>query len=201
MKILFQGDSVTDAGRTSVNGENLGRGYPLFVAGTLRSQYPDKGFEVVNRGISGDVVEGVRQRLDEIIPDNPSKIYLITGTNDLINEPELSAVGLWDRYEKLIKDIRDNLPGTTLYVQSMLPLNPKTKFYEGFNERAAELNKLIEAAHERYDYIYLDIASRLTDENGDLNAEYTTDGIHLSAAGYFVWAAELAKGSRMMTQF
>ena len=156
---------------------------------------------VVNRGISGDVVEGVRQRLDEIIPDNPSKIYLITGTNDLINEPELSAVGLWDRYEKLIKDIRDNLPGTTLYVQSMLPLNPKTKFYEGFNERAAELNKLIEAAHERYDYIYLDIASRLTDENGDLNAEYTTDGIHLSAAGYFVWAAELAKGSRMMTQF
>ena len=156
---------------------------------------------VVNRGISGDVVDGVHQRLDEIFPDDPSKIFLITGTNDLINEPELSAVGLWDRYEKLIKEIRDNLPGTKLYVQSMLPLNPKTKFYEGFNGRAAELNKLIEAAHERYDYTYLDIASRLSDENGDLKADYTTDGIHLSAAGYFVWAAELAKGSRMMTQF
>ena len=156
---------------------------------------------VINRGISGDVVDGVRQRIDEIVPDNPAKIYLITGTNDLINEPELPAIELWNRYEKLIKELRDQMPGTTLYVQSMLPLNPKTKFYEGFNEKAAEINKLLEAGRERYDYFYIDIASRMTDENGDLNANYTTDGIHLSAVGYFVWAAELAKGSRMMVKF
>lgn len=156
---------------------------------------------VVNRGISGDVIDGVRQRLDEVIPDRPSKIFLITGTNDLINEPELPAVEAWNRYEKLIKEIRDQLPGTALYVQSMLPLNPKTKFYEGFNSRAAEINKLIEAGKERYEYFYIDIASKLSDDKGDLDANYTTDGIHLSAAGYFVWSAELARGSRMMVQF
>ena len=152
---------------------------------------------IVNRGISGDVVDGVCQRLDEITPDNPTKIFLITGTNDFINDPEISAVKVWDRYEKLIKTIRQDMPKTRLYIQSTLPLNPKSKFYEGFNPRVAELNKLLEAGQDRYEYYYIDLASLLSDENGDLDEKYTTDGIHLSATGYFVWATELAKGMRM----
>jgi lysophospholipase L1-like esterase len=152
---------------------------------------------IINRGISGDVVDGVCQRLDEIIPDQPAKIFLITGTNDFINNPEKPAIEVWNSYEKLIQTIRKEMPDTKLYVQSTLPLNPKSKFYEGFNERAAELNKLLEAGGDRYNYYYLDIASLLSDENGDLAEMNTTDGIHLSAIGYFKWATELAKGPRM----
>ena len=93
------------------------------------------------------------------------------------------------------------MPDTKLYVQSTLPLNPKSKFYEGFNPRVEELNKLLEAGMERYKYFYLDIASLLSDENGDLAEDNTTDGIHLSAVGYFKWAAELARGMRMTPKF
>lgn len=156
---------------------------------------------LINRGISGDVVDGVCQRLDEIIPDKPAKIFVITGTNDFINNPEKPAIEVWNSYEKLIQTIRTELPDTQLYVQSTLPLNPKSKFYEGFNERAMELNKLLDAGKERYGYYYLDIASILSDENGDLAEINTTDGIHLSATGYFKWAAELAKGTRMNPNF
>lgn len=153
---------------------------------------------VVNRGISGDVINGVCQRVDELVGDQPDKIFLITGTNDLINEPELTALAAFERYEQLIRTIREQLPDTELYVQSMLPLNPKTKFYAGFNDRAAEINKLLDAGSGRYGYYYIDIASVLSDEKGDLKDECTTDGIHLSANGYFYWAAELARGNRMM---
>ena len=156
---------------------------------------------ILNRGISGDVVDGVCQRVDEIAPDKPSKIFLITGTNDFINDPEVSAVTVWERYEKLIQAIRKEMPDVKLYVQSTLPLNPKSKFYEGFNPRVEELNKMLEAGLERYNYFYLDIASLLSDENGDLAEENTTDGIHLSAIGYFKWAAELARGMRMNPKF
>ena len=156
---------------------------------------------VLNRGISGDVIDGVCQRLDELENDNPVKIFLMTGTNDLINEPDIAAVKVWERYEHLLREIRRMYPGTILYVQSILPLNPKTKFYEGFNEKAAEINKLLSAGMDRYDYFYLDIAEKLSDANGDLNARYTTDGIHLSATGYFVWCTELVKGNRMMNIF
>lgn len=156
---------------------------------------------IINRGISGDVVAGVCQRLDEVIADKPAKIFLITATNDFINDKDVPAVKVWETYEKIIKTIRDELPDTKLYVQSTLPLNPKSKFYEGFNERAMELNKLLDAGKERYKYFYLDIASLLSDENGDLAEINTTDGIHLSPTGYFKWAAELAKGTRMNPLF
>ena len=153
---------------------------------------------LINRGISGDVVDGVCQRVEELVADQPAKIFLITGTNDLINDPELSAVKLWERYEKLIQTIRKELPDTKLYVQSTLPLNPKSKFYEGFNERAAELDKLIQAGMERYHYFFLDLVPVLSDEAGDLAEENTTDGIHLSATGYFKWATVLAVHPRMI---
>lgn len=156
---------------------------------------------IINRGISGDVVNGVCQRVDEIVPDKPAKIFLLTGTNDFINDPEVSALTVWERYEKLIQTIQKEMPDTKLYVQSTLPLNPKSKFYEGFNPRVEELNKLLEAGMERYKYFYLDIASLLSDENGDLAEDNTTDGIHLSAVGYFKWAAELARGMRMTPKF
>lgn len=155
--------------------------------------------KVLNRGISGDVVEGVYNRLDDVIAQKPCKVFLLTATNDFINNPEVTASQVFVTYEKIIKKLTNELPNAIIYVQSVLPLNPVTKFYEGFNARAAELNRLLAAAAESYNMVaYLDIAALLSDGNGDLKREYTTDGIHLSATGYFIWAAELAKGGRMM---
>ncbi len=153
---------------------------------------------ILNRGISGDVVEGIIDRVDEIADENAKKIFLMTSTNDLINNQELPISELWAKYEALIIKIKEAIPGTVLYVQSTLPLNPKTKFYEGNNKRILELNKLLDAAKDRYGYVYLDIASLLSDANGDLADEYTTDGIHLSATGYFIWAKKLAEGHRIL---
>ena len=153
---------------------------------------------IINRGISGDVVDGVNQRLDVFEGTKPDKFFLMTGTNDFVNDPEVSAFKVWERYESLIKAIREQYPRTMLYVQSILPMSPKSSFYEGFNEKAIEVNKLLDAGKERYEYIYLDIAKLLSDENGDLKDDCTFDGIHLSATGYYIWAAELAKGLRMM---
>ena len=69
---------------------------------------------------------------------------------------------------------------------------------ERIDEHATLLHARLDAGKERYKYFYLDIASLLSDENGDLLENCTTDGIHLSAIGYFKWAAELARGNRMM---
>ncbi len=155
---------------------------------------------VINRGISGDIVKGVCQRVEDLAVNQPYKIYLLTGCNDLVNDPEVPAVKVWEDYEVLIKKIVELYPFTAVYVQSILPLNPKSKFYEGFNERAEEINKLIAAAAARYGYLYLDIAALLSDEKGDLREDCTTDGIHLSALGYYIWAGELAKGNRMILE-
>lgn len=156
------------------------------------------GFPVINRGIAGDRIEGVRLRLDDIAADRPNKIMLMIGTNDLVKFPGRTAAEVWADYEKLLKDIAVKMPRANLYVTGVLPMNLKSPDYAGFNERAAELNKLLKAGKERYGYIYVDLASELMDENGDLKAEFTTDGCHLSALGYFVWATNLLANGRPM---
>ena len=54
MKILFQGDSVTDAGRDRSNPHDMGEGYPRYASAMIQDSYPDTGFEFVNLGISGN---------------------------------------------------------------------------------------------------------------------------------------------------
>ena len=72
------------------------------------------------------------------------------------------------------------------------PLNRKdADEYEGFNARAAALNERIAAAAEPYHFHYLDLASLVRDAGGDLRDDLTTDGCHLNAAGYRIWADQL----------
>ena len=87
MKILFQGDSITDAGRTGCGGDNLGRGYPLFVAGTLALRNPGANLEFVNRGISGNRVVDLYQRWKaDCLNLKPDVISILIGVNDTWHE-------------------------------------------------------------------------------------------------------------------
>ena len=63
--ILFQGDSITDAGRNKnspVANQGLGSGYPKFIAESLHRDYPDLDLQIHNRGISGNKVPDLDNR-------------------------------------------------------------------------------------------------------------------------------------------
>ena len=109
------------------------------------------------------------------------------GTNDFINDTTVTVESVWKSYQKVIKKIKRKLPNCELFVQSLLPLHPKTKFYSGRNEKAEELNSYLSSSAEKFGYKYVEIASKLKDENGDLADIYTEDGIHLLPTGYLVW--------------
>ena len=49
MKILFQGDSITDAHRSKENDAHFGMGYPLLIKASLGFESPGK-YEFVNEG-------------------------------------------------------------------------------------------------------------------------------------------------------
>ena len=62
IKILFQGDSVTDAGRNREDFHYLGNGYPRYVAPALRERFPEDEFEFINLGMSGNRTEHLLAR-------------------------------------------------------------------------------------------------------------------------------------------
>lgn len=145
------------------------------------------GTGIVNRGISGDTMEGLLMRMEDVIEENPSKIFLMIGINNFINDTTQSVASVWFSYDQVIEKIGKSLPGTELYIFSTLPLNPKTPYYQGRNKKVYQLNELIKSNSQNYNYTYLDLASLLKDNNSDLDIKYTCDGIHLLPDGYLVW--------------
>ena len=90
MKILFQGDNITDAGRDQRNYHHLGNGYPKYAAEMIREAHPDTDFEFINLGISGNRTGQLFDRLyADAIELQPDIISILIGINDL-----------WHRYEK-----------------------------------------------------------------------------------------------------
>ena len=84
VKIVFQGDSITDAGRDYRNYHNMGNGYPKFASAILAEQNPDVEFDFYNFGISGNRTCQLFDRLyKDGIEFGPDIISFLIGINDI----------------------------------------------------------------------------------------------------------------------
>ena len=84
MLIVFQGDSITDAGRDYRNYHNLGNGYPKYAAELIREENPDVEFEFINFGISGNRTCQLFDRLyTDCLAFDPDVVSVLIGINDV----------------------------------------------------------------------------------------------------------------------
>ena len=84
MKILFQGDSITDAGRDKRNYHDLGNGYPKYSAELISAAHPDADIEFINLGISGNRTGQLFDRLYmDCIQLEPDIVSILIGVNDM----------------------------------------------------------------------------------------------------------------------
>jgi acyl-CoA thioesterase-1 len=81
--VLFQGDSITDAGRNREDGNDLGPGYAMIAAAVFMAKYPNHNVKFLNRGISGDTSKGLQLRWKEDCLDlKPNWVSILIGIND-----------------------------------------------------------------------------------------------------------------------
>ena len=84
MKILFQGDSITDAGRDKRNYHNMGWGYPKYASELIAKAHPELDIEFINFGISGNRTSQLFDRLyTDAIAFQPDVISILIGINDI----------------------------------------------------------------------------------------------------------------------
>ena len=146
-----------------------------------------------NRGISGDICQGVYDRLEPITNGKPNKIFLMIGVNDIARDTSIDSVAVG--IERIIDKIKVDSPRTKIYVQSILPLNEDAEMFLSHTKRYLEiplLNKTIEKiAHEKC-VTYIDVYSSLVIPNTDqLDLQFSNDGLHLLGAGYVKWVEVL----------
>lgn len=141
-----------------------------------------------NRGISGDVTDGILLRLDAITRLKPAKIFLMIGINDLSKGKTVEEITA--NYRKILDQIKTETPKTKLFVESVLPVNPKTNPnipHTGKTKEVMELNKNLKSLADEYGHQYVDLFSLMADSNNYLPKKYSLDGLHLTYAGYKVW--------------
>ncbi|MBI1227879.1 MAG: hypothetical protein GC192_21785 [Bacteroidetes bacterium] len=143
---------------------------------------------ILNRGIPGDHCDGMRERLSEVLRHHPSKIFLMAGVNDLAF---ISPEKTWPKYERLVYEILTESPSTKLYLQSVLPVNNLVSPTPVDNEDVQVLNAKIKEFAQANNLVFIDLYNVLQDLDGNLDAAYTQDGIHLNGAAYLKWAAVL----------
>lgn len=141
----------------------------------------------LNQGISGDSSAGVFRRLSAFANTRAEVIYVMIGINDLLKGASDKTILL--NYRRIIRSLRQNHPKSKIMVQSILPIRrPQIA-----NSRIRHLNAQIALIARREGANYLNIHNWFTDFDGTLRPELTTDGLHLSPAGYSVWENALQK--------
>lgn len=143
---------------------------------------------VVNRGINGDIVEGIRERIGSVVNGHPAKIFLMVGANDVSHN--LTADSIVTAVTALIDYIREATPSTKLYVQSMLPINNsfgRYRLMKGKEQTIRDINAALEPEVRRRGLTWVNLHPAFCDSEGNLRADFTNDGLHLLAPGYLTW--------------
>lgn len=186
--VLFQGDSITDCGRSREDDGNLGLGYPNMVAAWFNASYPEKNVKFINRGISGNRVKDLVARWEEdCINLKPSLVSILIGINDCwrrydSNDPT-EVEDYTAGYREILTQVRDNLNAQILICEPfVLP------FPEDRKKWREDLDPKIQAVRElarEFDTLYIPLDGLFAEASIKREPEFwAPDGVHPSQAGH-----------------
>lgn len=186
IKLLFQGDSITDAGRNRNDYHNLGEGYPKYAAEYIKKKYSNVAFEFIDLGISGNQTKDLVERLQtDFIDIKPDIVSVLIGINDVWHHADDKS---WipndvfeERYRTVLKSIKEQTNAKIMIMEPFLiPVEDKLFFREDLAPKIEIIRKL---AREYADG-YLPTDGLLQSAFiGDEPTSYAADGVHPTSKG------------------
>ncbi len=135
---------------------------------------------VYNHGVAGDTVLDILDRVDDVKRRQPSKVFVMGGTNDLLQGESIETI--MERWGLLLDALNGDYE---VYVQSIPPFE---SYFGVTAEEIQRLNLSLRTLAEEYGVEFIDIYPLLADTDGYVREEYIlSDGLHLSDAAYRVW--------------
>ena len=192
--VLFQGDSITDAGRKRDNdqpktGAALGGGYALMAAADLLLKNADKNLKIYNKGISGNKVFQLADRWDiECLAIKPDVLSILVGVNDFwhtLNGNYKGTIQTYKQdYDKLLARTKQQLPDVQLIIGEPFAVAGvkavDEKWYPAFDEYRAAARALADKYQAGFIPYQAVFDKAIKSAPG---AYWTGDGVHPSVAG------------------
>ena len=196
-RILFQGDSITDAGRDRQNFSNLGIGYPMLVKAELGFENPEV-FDFQNRGISGNRIVDVYSRIkSDIINLSPDYMSILIGVNDVWHEISYQNGVDAEKFKKIycmmLDEIYEALPDIKIMILEPFVLEGSAtcdteEMPDKWNVFNAEVKKRAEMARsvaQKYNIPFIPLQENFDSVSEKTeNSYWLADGVHPTAMGH-----------------
>jgi len=195
--ILFQGDSITDAGRDKSNGAGLGTGYPLLVASRLQSLVPELELTFLNRGNSGDRTKDLLSRWKkDCIALNPDVLSIMIGVNNVWRRYDSDDPTPADQFEKEYRMLLDQARAGG--VREIVILEPfvleVNSSLRGFRDDLDPKIDICRRLAREFHASYIPLDGILNAASTRIAPEYwAADGIHPTVAGHGLIAEQWAE--------
>lgn len=195
-KVLFVGDSITDAGRIYDNPTDMGRGYPLLIKASLGLDNTE--LEFINRGINGNRIVDLYARIKkDIINLKPDIVSIYVGVNDVrydvegqygVDTPKFIKI-----YKMLIDEIIESLPNVKIMLITPFLLEGRsTRNIEACPDRFERLKSgVLEKAlavkniAAEYGLPFVELQPVFDKVSGTRSVEkITVDGVHPTPEGH-----------------
>lgn len=161
--VVFLGNSITE-------GFDLPTAFP--------------GQNVINRGIIGDHLDGVIERLDNsALALKPKKIFLLMGINDIGDRRDDDYI--MKMYSLLLDTLQSQLPDTEIYVHSILPTSPRWKNCPP--DQIKRINACLALEALKRELVYVNLYPYFLRGMNYINMDLSRDGLHPNQAGYELW--------------
>ena len=188
MKILFQGDSITDAGRDRSNPHDMGDGYPKYASAMITDAFPNVDFEFINLGVSGDRTEQLVRRLQrDFIDVQPDIVSIMIGVNDVwhhylpSHQIETTDEAFEHNYRTVLEAIKTQTNAKIYMIEPyLLSAEDKTSFRPEFSRKV----EIVRALAREFADAYLPLDGLLA-EACIFNPPtyFSPDGVHPNADG------------------
>jgi lysophospholipase L1-like esterase len=139
---------------------------------------------VKNRGIWGDRILGIISRLKPIVDEQPKKIFIEIGSNDVASRETPQMI--LENYKLLLDTLQTSCKKSKLYVQSIFPVRDLIDS-DVRNVNIRIVNQGLENYCKEKNITYIDVYTPFT-QDMELIEQYSVDGWHLSGEGYILWA-------------
>lgn len=197
---LFQGDSITDGNRSRNNDWNhvMGHGYQYIIASRLWYDFPEKGFDFFNRGISGNKVTDLAARWQsdtlDLRPDVLSVLIGINDTSAFINGNNNFSAEHYERdFRQLLQQTKQQLPAVQIVLCEpfVLPVgNVKTR-WDVFHTEVEKRQQVVKKLSEEFNAVFVPLQAAFNKASKQAPADYWIwDGIHPMPAGHELIARE-----------
>ena len=189
--IVFQGDSITDAGRAANQpcNENLGTGYVHDIAGCLLSAHPEREFKIYNTGTACNKIVDLYARWKvDALNLNPDLISIMIGINDIWHEFDFCNGVECDRYEfiyrELLKWSRNKFPCIQFILIDPFILS-NSNLPKGMATEVASRRIVVKKLAREFHALHLD-TQELFDAacNTAPTNHWSYDGVHPTIAGH-----------------